>query len=62
MNTTHTMMTDEAMADLYARKMDRQVYACDARASYKQRLSKVTWVLGEKPMPHLLWCDKRKGR
>ena len=27
----------------------------------KRRLERVTFSLGEPPMRHLLWCDKRKG-
>lgn len=57
---TNQPMTDSALADLYARRNDRQVYACEVKT--KPRLSKVTFCLGEPPMRDLLWCDKRKGR
>ena len=30
--------------------------------SGKRRLPKVTFCMGEPPMRHLLWCDKRKGK
>ena len=59
------MMTDEAMADLYARQMDKQVYATSAYTA-KKRLNAVTWCLGDTPNKSLandlLWVDKRKGR
>jgi len=64
-NQTTPMMTDEAMADLYARRMDKQVYASEVRTKRK-RLDDVTWCYGDKPSTKLakdlLWCDKRKGR
>ena len=53
-------MTDEAMADLYARRNDRQVYATEVRT--KPRLGKTTWVLGEEPIKTLLWCDRGAPR
>lgn len=60
-----SMMTDEAMADLFARQTDKQVYATNAYTS-KQRLNAVTWCLGDTPNKSLsndlLWADKRKGR
>lgn len=60
-----TMATDEAMADLYARQTDKQVYATDAYTS-KKKLNAVTWCLGDTPnkslVNDLLWADKRKGR
>ena len=63
--TTSPMMTDSAMADLYARNMSKQVYATSAY-SPRKRLDNVTWCLGDEPnakLAHdLLWCDKRKGR
>jgi UDP-glucose 6-dehydrogenase len=59
------MMTDEAMADLYARQMDKQVYATNAYTA-KKKLNAVTWCLGDTPNKSLsndlLWADKRKGR
>ena len=59
------MMTDEAMADLYARQTDKQVYATSAYTA-KKKLNAVTWCLGDKPnaslAKDLLWADKRKGR
>jgi len=59
------MMTDEAMADLYARQMDKQVYAANAYTPRK-KLNAVTWCLGDTPNKSLandlLWADKRKGR
>ena len=62
---TTPMMTDEAMADLYARQTDNQVYATSAYTPRKQ-LNKVTWCLGDSPNKSLandlLWADKRKGR
>jgi len=60
-----TMATDSAMADLYARQTDKQVYATDAYTS-KKKLNAVTWCLGDTPnkslVNDLLWADKRKGR
>ena len=60
-----TMMTDEAMADLYARQTDKQVYASNAYTA-KKKLNAVTWCLGDSPNKSLandlLWADKRKGR
>ena len=67
MNTNETtpMMTDEAMADLYARQTDKQVYATNAYTA-KKKLNAVTWELGTTPNKSLandlLWADKRKGR
>ena len=62
---TTPMMTDEAMADFYARNASKQVYATSAYTPRK-RLQNTTWCLGDKPnaqLAHdLLWCDKRKGR
>ena len=59
------MMTDEAIADLYARQTDKQVYATNAYTS-KKRLNDVTWCLGDTPNKSLsndlLWADKRRGR
>ena len=59
------MMTDDAMADLYAKQMDKQVYASNAYTPRK-KLNAVTWCLGDSPNKSLandlLWTDKRKGR
>ena len=64
-NTDTTFMTDEAIADFFARSLDRQVYATEIKPQ-RRKLANVTWCLGDEPtaqMKHdLLWCDKRKGR
>ena len=64
-NDSTNVSTDEAMADLYARQTDKQVYATSAYTA-KKRLNTVTWCLGESPnkalASDLLWADKRKGR
>jgi len=61
----HSMMTDEAMADFYARNVSKPVYATSAYTPRK-KLDNVTWCLGDTPPAHLaatlLWADKRKGR
>ena len=61
----HSMMTDEAMADFYARNAGKQVYATSAYTPRK-KLANTTWCLGDTPPAHLaatlMWADKRKGR
>jgi hypothetical protein len=64
-NVSTNVSTDEAMADLYARQTDKQVYATSAYTA-KKKLNAVTWCLGDTPNKSLandlLWADKRKGR